>query len=120
MPALAPEQVDGLLRTGASTRVEAEVAPRFRPGEHVMVRNINPASHTRLPRYARGRRGVIESDHGVFVFPDTSAHGQGPRPQHVYSVRFAARELWGEQAHPRDSLYLDLFDDYLERAGGGA
>ena len=67
MPALAPEQVDGLLRTGASTRVEAEVAPRFRPGEHVMVRNINPASHTRLPRYARGRRGVIESDHGVFV-----------------------------------------------------
>jgi nitrile hydratase len=62
---------------------------------------------------------VVERDHGVFAFPDTSAHGQGPRPQHVYSVRFAARELWGEQAHARDSLYLDLFDDYLERAGGG-
>jgi hypothetical protein len=119
MPTLAPEQVDGLLRTGASTRVDAEVAPRFRPGDHVLVRNINPVTHTRLPRYVRGRRGVIERDHGVFVFADTNAHSKEQRPQHVYSVRFAARELWGEQAHARDTLNLDLWDDYLESAGGG-
>ncbi len=67
----------------------------------------------------RGRHGVIERDHGVFVFPDTSGHGQGQKPQHVYSVRFAARELWGEQAPARDTLNLDLFDDYLECAGDG-
>jgi nitrile hydratase beta subunit len=119
MPTLAPEQVDGVLKTGASARVDAGVAPRFRPGDPVLVRNMNPVGHTRLPRYVRGKRGAIERDHGVFVFPDTSAHGQGEKPQHVYSVRFAARELWGEQASARDTLNLDLFDDYLERAGDG-
>jgi nitrile hydratase len=81
------------------------------------VRNLNPAGHTRLPRYARGRRGVVQADHGVFIFPDTSAHGQGPRPQRVYSVRFAARELWGPDASARDALYLDLWDEYLDPAG---
>ena len=116
MPVLAPEQVDGLLKTGASTRVDVDVAPRFQPGDAVLVRNLNPETHTRLPRYARGKRGVIELDNGVFSFNDTNAHGLGHHPQHVYSVRFAARELWGAAANERDSLYLDLFDDYLDSA----
>ena len=55
-------------------------------------------------------------DRGVFVFPDTNAHLQGEKPQHLYSVRFAARDLWGEQASPRDTVHLDMWDDYLERA----
>jgi nitrile hydratase len=82
----------------------------------VRARNINPTGHTRLPRYARGKAGAIVRDHGVFVFADTNAHFLGEKPQHVYSVRFTARELWGEQASPRDAVYLDLFDDYLEHA----
>jgi len=49
------------------------------------------------------------------VFPDTNAHANGEKRQHVYSVRFAARELWGATASPRDSIYLDMWDDYLER-----
>ena len=77
---------------------------------------MNPIGHTRLPRYARAKSGVIERDHGVFLFPDTNAHFLGEKPQHVYSVRFSARELWGEAAKPQDSVYLDLFDDYLESA----
>jgi nitrile hydratase len=60
--------------------------------------------------------GKIVQDHGVFVFPDTNAHFLGEKPQHVYSVRFAARELWGPQASPRDAVYVDLWEDYLERA----
>jgi hypothetical protein len=48
---------------------------------------------------------------GVFVFPDTNAHFLGEKPQHAYSVRFAARELWGEQAPAHDAVYLDLWDD---------
>ena len=56
----------------------------------------------------------MEQDHAVFVFPDTSAHEQGEKPQHVYSVRFAARELWGPEASERDTLRLDLWDDYLD------
>jgi nitrile hydratase subunit beta len=114
MAALAKEMVEPLVRTGASTRVDAAVAPRFRPGDRVVARNINPAAHTRLPRYVRGKRGTVERDHGVFVFPDTSAHGLGHKPQHVYSVRFMARELWGDGVSDRDALYIDLWDDYLE------
>jgi hypothetical protein len=116
MPVLKPEMVEPLIKTGASCRVDAAVAPRFRPGERIAVRNINPVHHTRLPRYARGKRGTIERDHGVFAFPDTSAHGQGHKPQHVYSVRFTCRELWGPQASERDVLYLDLWDDYMDPA----
>jgi nitrile hydratase len=77
---------------------------------------MHPTGHTRLPRYARGKLGTIVRDQGVYVFPDTNAHFLGEKPQHVYSVRFAARELWGEQASPRDAVYVDMWDDYLERA----
>ena len=70
----------------------------FKVGQRVRARNIHPTGHTRLPRYARGKTGVVVRDHGVYVFPDTNAHFQGEKRQHVYSVRFTARELWGEQA----------------------
>ena len=89
---------------------------RFHVGEHVRARNINPSAHTRLPRYARGKLGTIERDHGVFVFNDSKVQGLGDKPQHLYSVRFAARELWGSGAPAGDSVHLDLWDDHLERA----
>ena len=92
------------------------VAPRFQTGQPVRARNINPVAHTRLPRYARGKAGTIDRDHGVFAFADTNAYGFGDKPQHLYSVRFSARELWGDQAPPQDAVYLDLYDDYLEPA----
>ena len=91
-------------------------SPALPVGQRVRARNIHPTGHTRLPRYARGKLGTIDRDHGVFVFPDTNAHFLGEKPQHVYSVRFAARELWGEQASPRDAVYIDMWDDYLEPA----
>ena len=94
---------------------EPAVRPRFRKGQRVRARNLNPTGHTRLPRYARGKTGKIYRDHGVYNFPDTNADGRGPKRQHVYSVRFTARELWGDQASPRDFVHLDLWDDYLER-----
>ena len=99
-----------------SARRETAVAPRFEIGQRVRARNINPTGHTRLPRYARGKRGVVVRDHGVFVFPDTNAEFAGEKPQHVYSVRFAARELWGADASPRDCVHIDMWDDYLELA----
>ena len=77
---------------------------------------MQPAGHTRLPRYARGKAGSIVSHHGAHVLPDASAHGKGDMPQHLYTVRFAARELWGECANPRDSVHLDLWESYLEPA----
>jgi nitrile hydratase beta subunit len=89
---------------------------RFQVGQRVRAININPVGHTRLPRYARGKVGTIERDGGVDVFPDAVAQGHDKKPQHVYSVRFEARELWGNQANTRDSVYADLSEDYLERA----
>lgn len=113
---LTPEIVPGLVAAGASARVAAHVAPRFRAGDRVRIRNLNPATHTRLPRYLRGKIGIVEVDYGVFAFPDTHAHGLGEKPQHCYSVRFTGRELWGPAAPERDTLCADLFDDYMDPA----
>jgi nitrile hydratase beta subunit len=103
-------------RRGSYMRPEAQAKARFKAGDHVRARKMNPVGHTRLPRYARGRAGVIARHHGIFVFPDTNAHFLGEQPQHLYSVRFAARELWGGDASPRDSVYIDMWDSYLEHA----
>jgi nitrile hydratase subunit beta len=114
--ALEPEHVPLLVGNRQAARLDDPVPPRFRVGQTVLVRNIHPTGHTRLPRYVRGRRGVVVIDHGVFIFPDSHAAGEGTRPQHVYSVQFAARELWGPDAPPRNSVCVDLWDDYLEAA----
>jgi nitrile hydratase len=113
---LDASNVERVLRHGRNALVDAEVPARFQPGDHVVTRNINPPGHTRLPRYARAKRGVIAEDHGVWVFPDAHAAEAGPKPQHCYSVRFAAREIWGPEAADRDSIFIDLFDDYLDPA----
>ena len=106
--------VPALVTRRNSARRNAAVSPRFKVGERVRARNINPTNHTRLPRYARGKVGVVDRDHGVFLFPDTNAEFLGEKPQHVYSVRFAARELWGEQVPPKDTVIVAMWDDYLE------
>ena len=115
-PALTAAMVPDVVTRRNSTRRDAAVSPRFKVGQRVRARNINPTGHTRLPRYARGKAGVVVRDHGVFLFPDTNAEFLGEKPQHVYSVRFAARELWGAQASSRDFIHLDMWDDYLDRA----
>ena len=114
--AVVAAEVATRLRNRRHARVDAEVAPKFRAGDNVVARNLNPAGHTRLPRYVRGRHGVIARDHGVFVFADTHAMNRDKKPQHCYSVRFAARELWGADAPAHDSVYLDLWDDHLDPA----
>jgi len=91
-------------------------APRFAVGDRVMSRNVHPTGHTRLPRYARGKHGIIHKVHGVYVFPDTHAHNLGEQPQPMYSVKFDARELWGDSAEGRETVYLDLWESYLEPA----
>jgi nitrile hydratase len=113
-PALTADKVPPLVAHGVPASRDVPVAPRFLAGQRVRARNINPVGHTRLPRYARGKLGTVERDHGVFVFPDTDAHFLGEKPQHVYSVRFLARELWGEQAKAKDTVVIAMWDDYLE------
>jgi nitrile hydratase len=110
---VTPDAVPAMVGRRASARRNVTVAPRFKAGQRVRARNIHPTGHTRLPRYVRGKSGVVVLDRGVFLFPDTNAHLLGEKPQHIYSVRFAARDVWGEQASPHDSIHVDLWDDYL-------
>jgi nitrile hydratase subunit beta len=110
-PALT-ERVLTMIGIGASCERPGP-APRFEAGDSVITRNINPYGHTRLPRYARGKHGVIERVHGAFVFPDTSAAGKGENPQPLYTVRFRTSELWGEHAETNQAVYLDLWESYL-------
>jgi nitrile hydratase len=115
-PPLTLETSSRWLSRGIASSQDPGVRPLFEVGQRVRARNINPTGHTRLPRYARGKSGIVTRDHGVYVFPDTNAHFQGEKRQHVYSVQFSARELWGDSVLPRDSVYIDMWDDYLERA----
>jgi nitrile hydratase len=115
-PVVTQEIADAILRFGGTSRVADGPAPLFKRGDRVMARNIHPAHHTRLTRYVRGKCGVIDIDHGVFALPDTNSRGDGPQPQHVYGVRFKARDLWGPDAAPNDTVQIDLFDCYLEPA----
>ncbi len=124
---LSRREIDARAGSEIAAIPVAQVAPakpraknpraKFRAGQRVRARNINPAGHTRLPRYVRGKTGVIRSDHGVYTFPDTNAHHAGEARQHVYNVGFGARELFGPAAHPRDQIVIDLWEDYLESAG---
>ncbi|GAA4572916.1 nitrile hydratase subunit beta [Planotetraspora kaengkrachanensis] len=98
---------EGSLRT-------VDVPPAFAVGERVRAKDMSPPGHTRLPRYARGHTGVVEVVQPAAVLPDTNAHFLGENPQHVYSVRFDSRELWGATAEPF-AVTLDLFESYLEK-----
>ena len=115
-PPLTADRVPALLAAGSLASRPIGIPPRFQAGQRVRARNMHPAGHTRLPRYARGKVGTVDRLHGAYVFPDANAHFQGERPQHVYSVRFPVRELWGSAASPRDAVYIDMWDDYLEPA----
>ena len=89
---------------------------RFKPGDAVRTKNIHPTTHTRLPRYARGKLGTIEAVRGCHVFPDTAALGAGENPQWLYNVVFDARELWGEEADPAIKVSIEAFEPYLAPA----
>jgi len=90
------------------------VRARWRAGDAVRARNLNPKGHIRLPRYARGKRGVVLRVNRPRLLPDLNAELKGRVWQHVYTVSFAARELWGEQGRPDESVSLDLWEEYLE------
>jgi len=114
-PRLAGGDVAAVLARGGPCDREVATAALFTPGETVRTRTINPTGHTRLPRYARGKTGVVERVHGGFVFPDSSAHDGGEAPQRVYTIVFTGRELWGEEADPDLTVALDCWESYLER-----
>ena len=95
-----------------SYRRNISAQPLFTPGDRVRARHMNPATHTRLPRYLRGHAGQIIAWHGAHVFPDSNAQGLGEDPRHLYTVCFHASDLWGNGS--RDVIHADLWEPYLE------
>ena len=102
--------------TRGSFRRPPRTPARFKPGDQVRTKNIHPQTHTRLPRYARGRIGTIEALRGCCVFPDTVAIGKGEDPQWLYTVLFEGRELWGENTEPSLKVSIEAFEPYLDPA----
>ena len=98
-------------------RLGADGGAKFAAGDVVRTINSHPHGHTRLPRYARDKVGMVLRSHGVYPLPDETVAGT-PRTQHVYLVQFPARTLWGESAGDLDSVRLDLWEDYIHPAAG--
>ena len=115
-PTVAPPAPGPTASPPSRYRREVDRAPKFQAGDAVRARSFHPPGHTRLPRYARGKRGRIAAVYAAYVFPDTHAHDLGEDPQHVYCVAFAGEELWGPDAEPGTVVHLDLFESYLEES----
>ena len=113
---LKAEDVPAVLARGGPAERPIKQPARFAVGERVRTRNMHPQGHTRLPRYARGKTGVVEPVHGAHVFPDANARGDGEQPQWLYTVCFLGRELWGQEADPTLSVSIDAWESYLEPA----
>src|SRR5512139_2492020 len=110
---LSPGDVLKVLHRGGPTERETNTTAAFQARDRVRAKTINPLTHTRLPRYVRGRVGTIERVIGCHVFPDSNALGAGENPQWLYTVRFDGRELWGADADPTVSVSVDAWEPYL-------
>ena len=112
---LKASKVEEVIRCGGQFMMEDDVPPQYSIGQKTRVLNNHLTGHTRAPRYVRGKIGVVERDHGVYVFADENSKGQNRRvPQHIYSVKFSARELWGTKSYENDCVLIDLWDGHLE------
>ena len=115
MNVLKANEVWGALKKGGSARLTTSSKAKFVHGDTVVAKTISHPGHIRLPKYVQGCRGSVVMDHGSFIFPDS--HAAGVRePERLYSVRFEASDLWGNDASQRDAIYVDLFESYLTEA----
>ena len=105
--------VPAVLARGAATERAATTPAKFRVGDHVRMYSGDVPHHTRLPRYVRGRRGVVERVHGAHVFADAHATGRGEMPHWLYTVAFDARELWPDAA-AGVRVSVDAWEPYME------
>jgi nitrile hydratase len=113
---LSSGDVEKTLHRGGPTEREPKTSAQFKPGDRVRMKDMNPPTHTRLPRYVRGRAGVIERVLGCHVYPDSNATGHGEDPRWLYTVVFDGRELWGNEAQAGTTISVDAWEPYMEKA----
>src|SRR4051794_17931678 len=108
---LKPDMPSG----GGGNLRSVDQPPAFAVGTTVTARAGVRAPHTRLPSYVRGKTGTVSAVRPAQVFPDTAALFIEELAQHVYTVDFSSRELWGDDAEPA-TLSLALYEHYLKKA----
>ncbi|KQZ19106.1 nitrile hydratase subunit beta [Mesorhizobium sp. Root552] len=113
---LKAADVAATLARGGPCDRPMETPARFKAGDRVRTKNFNPTGHTRLPRYARAKNGLVEAVREGYVFPDSNAHQKGEVPQWLYTVVFDGPEIWGEGADPTLTVSIDAWESYLEQA----
>lgn len=113
---LPPEQVPATLARGAPTARDVDAAPRFAVGDTVRTVVTHVHGHTRLPGYARDKRGRVESVHEAHVLPDTCAHGAGEHPERLYTIAFDGETLWGSGGEAGLIVSIEAWESYLEPA----
>ncbi|MDR5783276.1 nitrile hydratase subunit beta [Caballeronia sp. LZ065] len=109
---LRAADVSAALLRGAPVDRPEQAPARFAIGDTVRTKLMNPPTHTRLPRYCRGKSGQVIAVRGAHVFPDENALGHGEHPQWLYTVRFDAAELWGADTSA-SSVCVDCWEPYL-------
>lgn len=113
--------VNAVVPAGAPAKRDTDKAARFVVGDVIRVTDVSPYGHTRRARYVRGKVGTVVAHHGSFIYPDTAGNGLGENPEHVYTVRFTAEELWGTGiGDPNGSVHFDVWDPYIELVTEGA
>ncbi len=106
---------NAVVPAGAPAGRPSDKEPRFKVGDVVRMGPDVPFGHSRRARYIRGKTGVVTSHRGSFIYPDSAGNGKGEAPEHVYTVKFTAQELWGDQyADPNGTTYFDVWDPYIE------
>ncbi len=89
------------------------MAEQYRPGDRVEASGADPAHHTRVPRYVRGATGTVIERQGSYPLPDRRARQLPAAPEPVYTVSFAAEDLFGDGYH---TVTVDLWESYLHPA----
>jgi nitrile hydratase subunit beta len=111
------EFVEIAVKNGAPAQRESDKVAQFTVGDRVTIKADSPLGHTRRARYVRGRTGEIVSAHGTYIYPDSAGNGGPEAPEHLYTVKFTAAELWGpDVADPNQSSYFDVWEPYLSPA----
>ena len=97
-------------------RLDYKIKAKFEVGGLVRARDIKNTGHNRLPGYVRSKQGEVVRKNGIYAIQDTNEKDEQPYddPQHVYTVRFSSRELWGGRSCDRDFVYVDIWESYLE------
>lgn len=92
--------------------------PVFVVGDRIRVQTREPIGHYRVPRYLRGKTGMIEAViEPTMLDNEEEAYGRnaGMR-RHYYRVAIPMTELWpGYDGSPRDGLRVEIFETWLER-----